>query len=60
MTAFMLSTKNEAKQQENIQHAAKQWFNIVLMDIRSKQTIAVVQTEKRQDNFNSKRFSLKV
>jgi len=56
----MTDTQIEAKKQEEIRHFAKQWFNIVLMDIRSKQTIAVVQNKNSQDNFSSKSFSLKV
>ena len=48
---------NNTKQGQEIKYAAKQWFNILLMDIKSKQTIAVVQNKNRQDNLVSKRFS---
>ena len=51
---------NNTKQDQEIKYAAKQWFDILLMDIKSKQTIAVVQNKKRQDNFNSKRLSIKI
>lgn len=51
---------NNTKQGQEIKYAAEQWFNILLMDIKSKQTIAVVQTKKRQENNSSKSYSLKV
>jgi len=48
---------DNTKRGQEIRYAAEQWFNILLMDIKSKKTIPVVQIKNRQDNLVSKRFS---